>query len=97
MVVAVYDETDRRPSGDVSDYLVSNLQDPLGRIQGVGDINVFGAQYAMRIWLDPVQARQLSADARRRHHRDPGAEHPGRRRPDRRPAGAAEPDARTRP
>ena len=33
--------------------MVTNLQDPIGRLQGVGDTNVFGAQYAMRIWLDP--------------------------------------------
>jgi multidrug efflux pump len=55
MVAAVYDETDRVTSADVSDYLVSNLQDPLGRLQGVGDLNVFGAQYAMRVWLDPFK------------------------------------------
>jgi multidrug efflux pump len=55
MVVSIYDESDRTTSGDVSDYLVSNLQDPLGRVPGVGDINVFGSQYAMRIWLDPYK------------------------------------------
>jgi multidrug efflux pump len=55
MVVAVYDTTDRMTSGDVSDYLVSNMQDPLGRVQGVGDITVFGSQYAMRVWLDPYK------------------------------------------
>src|SRR3954469_21416279 len=55
MVVAVYDESDRASTADVSDYLVSNLQDPLGRVQGVGDVNVFGSQYAMRIWLDPYK------------------------------------------
>ncbi|TZG29550.1 efflux RND transporter permease subunit [Sphingomonas montanisoli] len=53
MVVSIYDTTDRITSRDVSDYLVSNLQDPIGRLPGVGDVNVFGAQYAMRIWLDP--------------------------------------------
>jgi multidrug efflux pump len=55
MVIAVYDQTDRVSSGDVSDYLVSNMQDPLGRVQGVGDITVFGSQYAMRVWLDPYK------------------------------------------
>ncbi|HEX5182026.1 MAG TPA: efflux RND transporter permease subunit [Allosphingosinicella sp.] len=60
MVVGVYDKTDRRTSSDVSDYLVSNMQDPLGRIQGVGDITVFGAQYAMRIWLDPYKLASYS-------------------------------------
>ncbi|MET0269810.1 MAG: efflux RND transporter permease subunit, partial [Sphingomonas sp.] len=42
-------------SRDVADYLVSTLQDPLSRLPGVGDVNVFGAQYAMRIWLDPFR------------------------------------------
>jgi multidrug efflux pump len=55
MVVSVYDESDRTTSGDVGDFLVSNLQDAIGRIQGVGDVNVFGSQYAMRIWLDPYR------------------------------------------
>ena len=53
LVIGVYDTTDRSTAQDVSDYLVSNFQDPLGRIKGVGDTNVFGSQYAMRIWLDP--------------------------------------------
>ncbi len=53
MIVGVYDETDRSTNQDVSDYLVSNLQDNLARTAGVGETNVFGAQYAMRIWLDP--------------------------------------------
>ena len=53
MIFAVYDTTDRQTNQDVSDYLVTHLQDPIGRVQGVGDTNVFGAQYAMRIWLRP--------------------------------------------
>jgi multidrug efflux pump len=55
LIAAVYDGTDRMTNQDVSDYLVSHLQDPIGRIPGVGDINVFGAQYAMRVWLNPAQ------------------------------------------
>jgi multidrug efflux pump len=53
MVVSIYDASDESDSADVADYLVSNLQDSLGRLPGVGDVNVFGSQYAMRIWLDP--------------------------------------------
>ncbi|HEX4739059.1 MAG TPA: efflux RND transporter permease subunit [Allosphingosinicella sp.] len=60
MVVGVYDKTDRMTNGDVSDYLVSNMQDPLGRVQGVGDLFVFGSQYAMRIWLDPYKLASYS-------------------------------------
>jgi multidrug efflux pump len=55
MIVSVYDSTDRVTNNDVSDFLVSNLQDRIGRIDGVGDVSVFGSQYAMRIWLDPFK------------------------------------------
>jgi multidrug efflux pump len=55
MVMAVYDETGKTTSGDVSDFMVSTLQDAIGRISGVGDLQVFGAPYAMRIWLDPAR------------------------------------------
>ena len=37
---------------DIANYVVSHVQDPLSRINGVGNFNVFGTQYAMRIWLD---------------------------------------------
>ncbi|WP_436438993.1 efflux RND transporter permease subunit, partial [Enterococcus faecium] len=46
LIAAIYDTSDRTTNQDVSDYLVSNLQDSIGRLKGVGDINVFGAQYA---------------------------------------------------
>jgi multidrug efflux pump len=55
LVATIYDATDRMTSADISDFLVSNLQDPIGRLEGVGDLNPFGAQYAMRIWLDPFK------------------------------------------
>jgi len=38
---------------DIADYVASNVQDPLSRVDGVGEIDAYGAQYAMRIWLDP--------------------------------------------
>lgn len=60
LLVVVYDETDTRTSDDVSDYLTSNIQDPLSRIEGVGDINVYGATNAMRIWLDPHRLAAVS-------------------------------------
>ena len=61
MIVGVYDETDRTTNVDVSDWLATNLQDELSRIPGVGDVNVFGSKYAMRVWLDPgkLQSFQL--------------------------------------
>ncbi|GAB7552555.1 efflux RND transporter permease subunit [Novosphingobium sp. 11B] len=53
MIVTVYDETDRLTNQDVSDLLTSRVQDTVARVSGVGDIDVFGAPYAMRIWLIP--------------------------------------------
>ncbi|WP_067708134.1 efflux RND transporter permease subunit [Erwinia sp. ErVv1] len=38
---------------DIADYVASNLQEPLSRIDGVGEVDTYGSQYAMRIWLDP--------------------------------------------
>lgn len=60
MIVGVYDQTDKMTNQDVSDWLASNLQDPLARVPGVGDTNVFGAPYAMRIWLNPERLASYS-------------------------------------
>jgi len=60
MVISIYDQTDRWSNGDIADYLVSNLQDVIGRLNGVGDVNVFGSQHAMRIWLDPNRLASYS-------------------------------------
>lgn len=38
---------------DLADYVASTVQDPISRTQGVGQVQLFGAQYAMRVWLDP--------------------------------------------
>ena len=53
LIVGIYDETNRSTNYDVSDWLTTNMQDELSRVPGVGDVNVFGSSYAMRIWLDP--------------------------------------------
>jgi hydrophobe/amphiphile efflux-1 (HAE1) family protein len=42
---------------DLADYMASNIQDQLSRVPGVGDTQLFGGQYAMRIWLDPDRLR----------------------------------------
>jgi multidrug efflux pump len=60
LIVGLYDETDQRTNMDVSDYLASNIQDPLSRVPGVGDVNVFGAPHAMRIWLNPQRLAAFS-------------------------------------
>jgi hydrophobe/amphiphile efflux-1 (HAE1) family protein len=46
---------DSMRSEDVADFVASQVQDPVGRTSGVGDYQLFGAQYAMRIWLDPAK------------------------------------------
>jgi len=53
LIAALYDSKDQASATDIADYLVSNLQDPIARVDGVGGVQVFGSQYAMRIWLDP--------------------------------------------
>lgn len=40
---------------DIADYVASQIQDPISRIDGVGDVDAYGSQYAMRIWLDPTR------------------------------------------
>ena len=53
MMVAFVSTDGSMDKQDIADYIVSNLQDPLSRINGVGSMDVYGSQYAMRIWLDP--------------------------------------------
>jgi multidrug efflux pump len=55
LIVGVYDDTGRYSAMDIGDFINSKLQDPISRVNGVGDIQVFGGQYAMRIWLDPYK------------------------------------------
>jgi multidrug efflux pump len=47
-------------SGDIADFIASTVQDPVSRTKGVGDYQLFGAQYAMRVWLDPVKLNNYS-------------------------------------
>ncbi|MGL4683928.1 MAG: efflux RND transporter permease subunit, partial [Hafnia alvei] len=60
LIMAVFDTTDKATSSDIADWLVSNMQDPMARIEGVGTLQVFGAEYAMRIWLDPAKLASYS-------------------------------------
>ena len=60
LIVSVFDTTRTRSNYDVSDYLTTNIQDPLSRVEGVGDVNVFGSPHAMRIWLNPQRLAAVS-------------------------------------
>ncbi len=53
MVAGFISDDGNMTQNDISDYVASNIKDPISRTPGVGDTQVFGAQYAMRIWLDP--------------------------------------------
>ena len=60
MVVGFVDKNGKMSSADLSDYLVNNVQEPLSRITGVGEVEVFGSSYSMRIWLDPEKLHKYS-------------------------------------
>ncbi len=53
LVAGVYSDDPKITGSDISDYIASHIEDPIARVNGVGDIQLFGGQYAMRIWLDP--------------------------------------------
>ena len=59
LIVGLY-STGGHTDADLADILVSKLQDPLSRVNGVGDTQVFGSQYAIRIWLNPFQLDSYS-------------------------------------
>ncbi len=60
-VVSLYTDDDRFDEIFLANYAIINLQYPLGRLSGVGNIQVFGAgEYSMRIWLDPNKLQSLN-------------------------------------
>ncbi len=54
-IIGLIDESGRMDDFDLGNYIASNLQDPISRIDGVGDFLLLGSQNAMRIWLDPTK------------------------------------------
>lgn len=57
LIVGLYDETGKTNNIDLSDYMVNHFEQPLSQLQGIGEVDVFGSSYAMRIWLNPNQLR----------------------------------------
>ncbi|MGB5144449.1 MAG: efflux RND transporter permease subunit [Shewanella indica] len=55
MVVAFISDDGSMTKADLADYVGSNVQDPMSRVPGVGETTLFGAQYSMRIWVDPLK------------------------------------------
>ena len=60
MVVSLVSRDGRLGAGDLGDYMASSLQDPIRRLPGVGEAQLFGSQYALRIWLDPHKLHQFN-------------------------------------
>lgn len=54
-VIAFYSPDGSLSGSDIKDYVNSNISEPLSRVAGVGEVQVFGGSYAMRIWLDPAK------------------------------------------
>lgn len=52
-VIGFYSTNPQKTQADIADFIYSTVQDPIRRVQGVGDTTLFGSEYAMRIWLDP--------------------------------------------
>ena len=60
MVLGLVSSDDSRNSEDLGDYIASNMKTVLSRVEGVGSVGVLGAQYAMRIWLDPEKLTEFN-------------------------------------
>jgi len=53
MVIGMISTDGSMNQEDIADYVGATVKDPISRTTGVGDVQLFGAQYAMRIWMDP--------------------------------------------
>jgi multidrug efflux pump len=63
-VLAFTSEDGSMNGSDLSDYVAANVQDALSRVEGVGEVTLFGSQYAMRIWLVPNKLNNFSLTPR---------------------------------
>ncbi|HIZ50950.1 MAG TPA: efflux RND transporter permease subunit [Candidatus Pseudomonas excrementavium] len=59
MVVGLISADNSMNNEDLSDFIISTIQDPISRTSGVGDFQVFGSAYSMRIWLDPAKLNKF--------------------------------------
>src|SRR3546814_13134176 len=50
-------------NNDIANYVAANVQDTISRTSGVGDFTLFGAQYAMRIWIDTAKLNNYALTA----------------------------------
>lgn len=59
LVVAFISEDGSLNETEIADYVASHIQDPLSRVNGVGEVQLFGPQHAMRIWIDPQKMQSF--------------------------------------
>ncbi|MGB5102128.1 MAG: efflux RND transporter permease subunit [Steroidobacteraceae bacterium] len=62
LIIAFVSEDGSMSREDIADYVGTNILDPMSRVPGVGTVQVFGAKYAMRIWLDPHKLDTFDLD-----------------------------------
>src|SRR6185503_4517803 len=55
LVPGLYSADNSHDQNDLADMMASRIQEPVSRINGVGSFQLFGSQYAMRIWVDPLK------------------------------------------
>ncbi|MGJ8691308.1 MAG: efflux RND transporter permease subunit [Thalassotalea sp.] len=63
LVIAFYSNDGKMNRNDISDFISSNIQDQISRVNGVGQVRFFGSQYAMRVWLNPEKMTQYALTA----------------------------------
>ncbi len=63
MIVGLISDDPKVNANDLSDYLTTNFKEPISRLDGVGEVQVFGAEYSMRIWIDPIKLSKYAISA----------------------------------
>ncbi len=62
MVLGFVSDDNSMTNNDLSDYVSAHVLDSISRVQGVGSVQLFGAQHAMRVWLDPQKLYTYGLD-----------------------------------
>ncbi len=60
VIAGFFSKDGRLSSGDVANFVAADIQDPVSRTPGVGDFQLLGSEYAMRIWLDPAKLNNFA-------------------------------------
>ena len=63
LIIGFYSKDGSMSRNDISDFLSSNIEEPLSRVNGVGQIQTFGPEHAMRIWMNPERLNEFNLTA----------------------------------